>query len=263
MPVFTPSPTPPSRSDPSNFAVRGDDFLGWIPIFRNEMDAFAQSLNLISTTDTSSTIQTVGNGAKTWVVSSGKSYAAGMYLVIADAAAPGTNSMWGQVTNYSGTSLTINVIGSRGSGAKTSWVISQSAPGGYGPDNILGTVSQASGVPTGAVIESGSNANGTYVRWADGTQIVWRQLDMPTVALNSGSSSTVLFPVAFANNDYRVADACTGSGGGDQSQVGLLALNGLWMSSKTTSQLTYSTYGYRNGTTIGAGFDLVIVGRWF
>lgn len=37
--------------------------------------------------------------------------------------------------------------------------------------NLLGTVSQASGVPTGAVIERGSNANGEYVRFADGTQI--------------------------------------------------------------------------------------------
>lgn len=37
--------------------------------------------------------------------------------------------------------------------------------------NILGTVSQSGGVPTGAIIERGSNANGEYVRFADGTQI--------------------------------------------------------------------------------------------
>lgn len=36
---------------------------------------------------------------------------------------------------------------------------------------ILGTVSQVGGVPTGAVIESGSNANGSYVKFADGTAI--------------------------------------------------------------------------------------------
>jgi hypothetical protein len=39
--------------------------------------------------------------------------------------------------------------------------------------NILGTVSQSGGVPTGAVIERGSNSNGEYVRLADGTQICW------------------------------------------------------------------------------------------
>lgn len=36
---------------------------------------------------------------------------------------------------------------------------------------IVGVVSQLAGVPTGAVIQRGSNANGEYVRFADGTQI--------------------------------------------------------------------------------------------
>lgn len=37
--------------------------------------------------------------------------------------------------------------------------------------NILGTVSQTGGVPTGAIIQRGSNANGDFIKWADGTQI--------------------------------------------------------------------------------------------
>jgi hypothetical protein len=41
----------------------------------------------------------------------------------------------------------------------------------YGKSNILGTVSQSSGVPTGAIIERGSNANGQFVKYADGTMI--------------------------------------------------------------------------------------------
>ena len=41
----------------------------------------------------------------------------------------------------------------------------------YDQASLLGPVSQSGGVPTGAVLERGSNANGTYVRWADGTQI--------------------------------------------------------------------------------------------
>jgi hypothetical protein len=41
----------------------------------------------------------------------------------------------------------------------------------YNQGNILGTVSQSGGVPTGAIIESGSNANGEYVKWADGTMM--------------------------------------------------------------------------------------------
>jgi hypothetical protein len=44
----------------------------------------------------------------------------------------------------------------------------------YSPMNLLGTVSQSGGVPTGAVIQRGSSANGEFVRFADGTQICTR-----------------------------------------------------------------------------------------
>lgn len=42
----------------------------------------------------------------------------------------------------------------------------------YKRSNILGTVSQSGGVPTGAIIERGSNASGEYVRFADGVVAV-------------------------------------------------------------------------------------------
>lgn len=41
----------------------------------------------------------------------------------------------------------------------------------YTKANILGTVSQAGGVPTGAIIEVGSNANGSYIKWAGGAML--------------------------------------------------------------------------------------------
>lgn len=69
---------------------------------------------------------------------------------------------------------------------------------------ILGTVSQASGVPTGAVIEQGSNANGSYTRWADGTQICWNEISVSTAistALVGGFRSSTLswtYPAAFS-----------------------------------------------------------------
>ncbi len=36
---------------------------------------------------------------------------------------------------------------------------------------ILGTVSHAGGIPTGALMEAGNNANGLYARWANGWQV--------------------------------------------------------------------------------------------
>lgn len=59
----------------------------------------------------------------------------------------------------------------------------------YHSGNILGTVSQAGGVPTGAIIERGSNANGDYVRFADGTQICTRRISALTLANLSVSAS--------------------------------------------------------------------------
>lgn len=46
----------------------------------------------------------------------------------------------------------------------------------YGRSNILGAVSQLAGTPTGAIIESGSNVNGSYTKFADGTFFFYRSL---------------------------------------------------------------------------------------
>ncbi len=52
----------------------------------------------------------------------------------------------------------------------------------YNNTTIVGTVAESSGVPTGAIIESASNANGNYIRHADGTQICSHQLELPYAA---------------------------------------------------------------------------------
>ena len=44
--------------------------------------------------------------------------------------------------------------------------------------NLLGAVSQTGGLPTGAVIERAANANGDYVRFADGTQLCYSTLNL-------------------------------------------------------------------------------------
>jgi len=48
----------------------------------------------------------------------------------------------------------------------------------YAEGNILGTVTESSGVPTGAIIERGSNANGEFVKYADGTMICTRDISV-------------------------------------------------------------------------------------
>jgi hypothetical protein len=61
----------------------------------------------------------------------------------------------------------------------------------YSQSDILGFVSQSDGVPTGAVIERGSNSNGEYVRFADGTQICSQRL--LNIAIDNSFGSGGLF----------------------------------------------------------------------
>ena len=53
---------------------------------------------------------------------------------------------------------------------------------------MVGTVSQSGGVPTGAVIQRGSNGNGEYVRFADGTQICTRSFDLGSIIANGSGT---------------------------------------------------------------------------
>lgn len=80
------------------------------------------------------------------------------------------------------------------------------AAGGYAKSNIVGAVGQAGGVPSGAVIERGSNSNGNYVRYADGTQICWHSVNVGAVdhpsligpLYYSAITGARPFPIAFS-----------------------------------------------------------------
>lgn len=76
----------------------------------------------------------------------------------------------------------------------------------YKKSNIIGTVSQTSGVPTGAIIERGSNANGDYVKFADGTMSAFCYRDLPATALSTSNiipfymQLDITLPVTFVYN---------------------------------------------------------------
>ena len=126
---------------------------------------------------------------------------------------------------------------------------------GYSRGNILGTVSQSGGVPTGAIIERGSNANGSYTRFADGTQICW--FEGPAVAtevaagalFQEGNSFVWNYPASFAANP-RVA----GSGGNTNRWIGL--------GNPSASAVSYRIYSYLSNGALWAP-RIIAVGRWF
>ena len=63
----------------------------------------------------------------------------------------------------------------------------------YGSANLLAPVRQSGGEPTAGVIERGSNANGDYVRFADGTQIC-----------TNGNAAITTAPAAFSGTITKI-----------------------------------------------------------
>lgn len=132
----------------------------------------------------------------------------------------------------------------------------------YSRDSILGTVSQSSGVPTGAIIESGSNASGTYVRFANGMQTTYRQMDLPGHALNAGVSITAAHAAGFVG-DYDVQITPLGAvGSGNQAAIGAVMANGIYLA-KSASNVLISEHAYRYPVDTPVALMIKCTGRWF
>lgn len=128
---------------------------------------------------------------------------------------------------------------------------------GFGPGNLIGTVSESAGSPTGAVIENGSNANGKFVRFADGTQICTSPAIATgaiTTALGAGFESgaaTWTMPIGFAASTTPIV---TGQCNAAQAWLGID------LASSTAVDFRAIAL-----TSIGGGVHarLVAIGRWF
>jgi hypothetical protein len=96
----------------------------------------------------------------------------------------------------------------------------------YSQNNILGTVSQSAGVPTGAIIEKGSNANGEYSKLADGSVFMTNN-----ITTSASGPSVWVYPITImglagisALPDENIPITVT-STGAVQSQVSLNTFN--------------------------------------
>lgn len=114
---------------------------------------------------TSSTSLAIGTGSKVFTVASGKSFQTGQYIMAVSTAAPTVDYMFGDITSYSSTTLTVNVTVIGGSGTHADWIISIS--GLRGPTGATGATG-ASGAGSGDVVGPGSVVDGNLVLW-DGT----------------------------------------------------------------------------------------------
>ena len=127
----------------------------------------------------------------------------------------------------------------------------------FNQGNIVGTVSQSGGIPTGAVVERGSNANGVYVRFADGTQICninsMFRVDVTSATGNGfiSTSQDFVLPATFVGSVHRTAFSPSfggtwlcGESGGPAGSVRFRAMRFL-------------------SATNDFGVEILVVGRWF
>jgi hypothetical protein len=126
----------------------------------------------------------------------------------------------------------------------------------FSRNNILATVSQTSGVPTGGIIERASNTDGEYVRYADGTQICMNYnvgSQSTTTAIGTlfraTNATTWTFPAAFA-----VSPVVSGNADDNLAR---------WISfgPPSTTSVDYRQINAVTGTSIRS--RVMAVGRWF
>lgn len=115
----------------------------------------------------------------------------------------------------------------------------------YTKTSVVGTVSFTS-ENTGAVIETGNNANGTYTKFADGTMIARHN-----IGANNAADSTWTFPAAFI-----AAPDCVGSAEATFSNPRIFMSAG-----QTASALTFNVINLSSARTTSRAY-MVAYGRW-
>lgn len=125
---------------------------------------------------------------------------------------------------------------------------------------ILGTVAQSSGVPTGSLFQKGSNANGSFVRLADGTQICWYVLNHASAQYAPDGQTqlafTWTFPATFVSAPPYVDLTPTGGGSG-YFNLRVVAPSA---SNAGTLYMINTSNGYQN---CGTALRCIAIGRWF
>lgn len=127
-----------------------------------------------------------------------------------------------------------------------------------GDHNLVGAVSETGGVPTGAVIESGSNANGLFTKWADGTMIC----RTPAAGLVSGaaSASGALFGTTTAVTwTYPQAFVAVPVVNGSFDAVPNIS----WLIADSVTATTAALRGASSATFTSGTMFAQATGRWF
>ena len=114
-------------------------------------------------------------------------------------------------------------------------------------------------VGTAPIVESGSNANGSYIKFADGTMIQYLSVGFTTTNGLSEVSGAINLPVAFYDTTYRwVASQSV-----EHGTVAFACIVWGQKAGKTVS--SFNIFGKSVGTfdaAVSVGAGIIAIGRW-
>jgi hypothetical protein len=221
-------------------------------------------------TVTSTTSVEIGTGAKVFTVASGLSLNAGQFILVASDASPQANYMWGSIASYSGTTLTVTVEATSGSGTLADWTMYLT--GERGETGATGSISDLSGVPAGTVttsdklifddVDDSNNTKSTTVGdLLDLSSNTWELLSTQTA-----SASTSIDFESLIDGTYRTYAVIM------SNIVPSVGAEGLHLRTSTNNGSSYDATNYEyhtenssltsasySGTTGGAGAAQIVV----
>lgn len=243
--AITQPPIPPNTGNPAQLEERADAFFGWFPTFVMDFNADLPLLR-----------------GKTWATRGGSANAITLTAGLVSLTV-GTQVRWRAVAANTG-AATINLDGLGAVACRT--ITGVALPAGYIRTDVE-TVATYDGTfwVVDRQIERGSNANGEFARFADGTQICAREnLDL-TFFSTILFDGTWTFPAAFAS--VPVLQACPKYVAPQPSGAHFPSLSTPVTFSQSTSSTVIRIYRLSGGTSFGSSdvfpVSVIAFGRWF
>lgn len=127
---------------------------------------------------------------------------------------------------------------------------------GQFPAEIVGSMGSA-------IIESGSNANGNYVKFADGTLLCYSpQFSLSTGSVGKNLTIDFNFATQFVNANISHSFYSNGTASGNIADIGNAYSNGPAIYSRSTTSGRFNVYTYKYSQSIISYWRISSIGRW-
>lgn len=133
-------------------------------------------------------------------------------------------------------------------------------------EDMLGQVAEAGGMPTGAMMESGTNANGSYTRFADGMQICFGTV-LLSYTSNSFLNGTWTYPASFAGDPQVAGIGSHADANGTNTTPSAAEIGSLRYSALFAGSVNFVLARNSGATNFAAADTFTVqataIGRWF